>query len=313
MVPSSQDLSTPTLEALAERLNNWRRWPGADELGTINYITDKKIAEAARLVETGKVFALGVPLDRHGPQQSGTGRFNPIHLMTEVHTDPRPGGVGVADDVLFLPPQASTQWDALGHVSHRGRIYGDRSAELVNVHGAAAASIRAISARVVSRGVLVDLPRHLGVKALEPGYAITVRDLEAVVARERTVVGEGDVLLVRTGFMQQCRDQQWQGYTAGPAPGLGVETLEWIHGHRLAAIATDTAAVEVRPWQVEDVFAPFHVVAIVYMGLLLGEIFDLDELALDCTEDERYEFLFVAPPLPITGGVGSPINPYAIK
>jgi kynurenine formamidase len=96
-------------------------------------------------------------------------------------------------------------------------------------------------------------------------------------------------------------------------PGLGMSTIEWLHDHEIAAVATDTASLEVRPFDVEGIGVPFHAVAIVHMGLLLGEIFDMEELSAACRADGRYEFLLVAPPLASVGGVGSPVNPYAMK
>ena len=99
----------------------------------------------------------------------------------------------------------------------------------------------------------------------------------------------------------------------GAAPGLAFETLDWLQAKQVAAIATDTWGVEVRPNQTDEATQPWHWIAIPIMGLTLGEIFYLAELASDCAEDKRYEFLFVAPALPITGAVASPINPLAIK
>ncbi|MEO6025755.1 MAG: cyclase family protein, partial [Candidatus Binatia bacterium] len=105
----------------------------------------------------------------------------------------------------------------------------------------------------------------------------------------------------------------WQDYSGGPAPGLSLHCAEWLATHEIAGYATDTWGTEVIPNETPDVFQPLHCVAIVNMGMLVGEIFTLEELADDCAADGVYEFLFVAPPLPITGAVGSPINPQAIK
>ena len=99
----------------------------------------------------------------------------------------------------------------------------------------------------------------------------------------------------------------------GPAPGLSLTVAEWLATNEIAGYATDTWGTEVIPNETPDVFQPLHCVAIVNMGMLVGEIFNLDDLAADCAADGIYEFLFVAPPLPITGAVGSPINPQAIK
>ena len=104
-------------------------------------------------------------------------------------------------------------------------------------------------------------------------------------------------------------------YAGGDAPGLAFETLNWIHGHEVAAVASDTWGVEVRPNQTDETeaFQPWHWVAIPNIGLSVGEIFYLEKLAEDCADDSRYEFFFAAPPLPITGASGSAVNPIAIK
>ena len=158
------------------------------------------------------------------------------------------------------------------------------------------------------------MARQKGVKALEPGYAITVADLEATAAAQRVEVLPGDLLLVRTGHMSRYLDRNdWKHYDLDPFPGVSVHTAPWLHARQIAAIASDNYAVEVRPSEIAGFRNPFHVVAIPNMGLTLGEIFFLEELAADCAADGRYAFLLVAPPLPVTRGVGTPINPYALK
>jgi kynurenine formamidase len=133
-------------------------------------------------------------------------------------------------------------------------------------------------------------------------------------AAEQVAIGSGDALIVRTGQIAMCRDRgAWGDYAGGDAPGLAFETAEWVHRREIAAVATDTWGMEVRPNQVAGALHPLHQVFLPFMGLLVGEIFDLEALADDCAADSVYEFLFVAPPLPITGAVGSPINPLAIK
>jgi kynurenine formamidase len=115
-------------------------------------------------------------------------------------------------------------------------------------------------------------------------------------------------------MISMCRERgSWGDYAGGPAPGLSFHTAEWVHARELAAVATDTWAMEVQPNEIPDTYQPLHQVFIPNMGLTIGEIFNLDELADDCAADGVYEFFFVAPPLPITGAVGSPINPLAMK
>jgi len=302
------------LDELIAEVRNWGRWGPDDELGTLNLITPEKVVAACRAVRLGRVYPLGVELDRKtGPQATAPRRYNPIHFMDELPVDFRfPGDVGVADDVMVLPLQTSTQWDSLAHVSYARQLYNGHPETLVTSHGAQVNSIRSIAGAVTTRGVLVDVARLRGVDSLEPGDAVTGADLDAALAAQGTTVEVGDAVLVRTGFMARSRAVDWAGYH-GDAPGMGIDSVRWLRTRDIAAIATDTASLEVKPFDVEGVGVPFHAVALTQMGMLLGEIFDLDALAEACAADGVWDFLFVAPPLPVTGGVGSPVNPYAIR
>jgi kynurenine formamidase len=114
--------------------------------------------------------------------------------------------------------------------------------------------------------------------------------------------------------MAMCRARGgWGDYAGGDAPGLSFHTAEWLHAKQVAALATDTWGMEVRPNEIPNTYQPLHQILIPHMGMLVGEIFDLDALAADCARDRIWEFLFVAPPLPITGAVGTPVNPFAVK
>ena len=130
-----------------------------------------------------------------------------------------------------------------------------------------------------------------------------------------STVRRGDMVLVRTGQLGRVRRLgDWGGYAAGDAPGLSFTTLDWLHRTEIAAIASDTWGLEVRPYEfTEPAMSPLHQIAIPNMGLPLGEMWDLEELATDCAADGVHEFLLVAAPLPVTGAVGAPVNPIAIK
>ena len=267
------------------------------------------------------MISCALPFDQKGPQTGLAGRHNPIHLMLADGGDALagaqdflPGGFNYADDAVLMPLQCGTQWDALSHVFYDGRMYNDRDVKLVTSQGARANAIEKIADGVVGRGVLLDLPRFLRRPWLEDGTRILPEDLDACAEAFGVAIGSGDVLLVRTGMMTRCLEQKsWQGYCAGPAPGLSIHCARWLFEREIAAVATDTWGVEVRPNETPDCFQPLHMISLRNTGLLLGEIFYLDALARACAEDGRYEFLFTAPPLPITGAVGSPINPLAIK
>jgi hypothetical protein len=134
-----------TLRRLALQVRNWSKWGPEDEIGTLNYITPEKIAQASRLVTAGKVFALGIPLQRNGPQSGTRSRFNPIHSMFRDGGDqPRTPeevvelqGYGGSDDWIVMPLQCVTQWDSLAHVFDSGKMYNGYDATLVTSSGAA--------------------------------------------------------------------------------------------------------------------------------------------------------------------------------
>ena len=309
-----------TVRDLARRLRNWGKWGTDDEIGTLNYITPDKIVQAAGLVKQGKVLSLAIPFDSNGPQSGFGGRTNPLHFMLQDGGDVASGAqdfipaLRYCDDAVTMPLQCATQWDALSHIYFDGKMYNDHGPEWVNSNGARVNSIDKLKAKVVSRGVLLDIPRSKQKRWLEPGEAIYPSDLDAAAARQKVAVGRGDIVLIRTGQIAQVRSQgSWGQYAGGPAPGLSLSVAEWLAKNEIAGYATDTWGTEVIPNETADVFQPLHCVAIVNMGMLVGEIFDLEELAADCAADGVYEFMFVAPPLPVTGAVGSPINPQAIK
>lgn len=305
----------------ANRYSNWGRWGEDDQRGALNLVTPDKVAAAARLARTGKVISLGLPFDSNGPQSGRWGgRWNPIHTMLQSGGDIELGAqdhlahARYTDDAVSMPLQCATQWDALAHVFFEGRMYNGYPTSDVDGFGAKHNGIENQRADVVSRGVLLDIPRLLDRPWLEDGEAITPEQLDACLARQDLQVGPGDVVLIRTGQLAHVRDRgYWGEYDGGPAPGLGARTIPWFAERQVAAYATDTWGTEVLPNDTDGVFQPLHIVLLVHVGVLIGEIFDLEELGVDCAGDGVYEFLFVAPPLPITGAVGSPINPLAVK
>jgi kynurenine formamidase len=305
---------------LAERLSNWGRWGPDDQLGTVNHIDADCVRQAAQLVRTGKVISCALPYDQNGPQDGSFGRVNPIHTMLQDGGDTWGQrdlpNIGYADDAVYMPLQAGTQWDALSHIFFRGCMYNGYPRERVTSSGATLNGIEQWTDKIVTRGVLLDIARFRDKEWLEPGEGIDAPTLSACAESVGITVRRGDVLLVRTGNIAQARATgTWGTFCAGPAPGLALSTCEWIADSAIAGIATDTWGMEVVPNETDpaELRQPLHVVLIVHMGLLVGEIFDLDALAADCAGDGVYEFLFVAPPLPFTGAVGSPLNPIAIK
>jgi kynurenine formamidase len=308
----------------ADAYRNWGRWGEDDVLGTLNFIDDAKRLAAAGLVKDGTVVSLAQRFDTDGPQKGWRRRTNPVHTMTDTGVDAEranqgfPHGMGGADDVIAMPLQCSTQWDGLGHIFDHGAAWnGRRAGDVVTSEGDLVTGIEHAASVVVSRGVLLDLGRHLepATGELPDGYAITAADLDACILAQgpSAAVGRGDIVLVRTGHYARTRREGWGDYAGGPAPGLSVTTAGWLHRSEIAAIATDTWGFEVRPNEFDvPAFQPLHQIVIPNMGLTIGEMWNLDELADACAERGRWEFLLSAPPLPITGAVGSPINPVAL-
>ena len=308
------------LRATAGRCKNWGKWGPDDEAGTLNYITPEDVVTAAGLIRRGKCFALGLNFDRHGPQLGLWGnRFNPIHTMLATGTDAVAGNqdagkLRYADDMVSLPLQCGTQWDALGHIFYDETMWNGYDARLVDSNGAQKNGIHKVRDRMVGRGVLLDVARHHGVEFFEDGTAIVNEDLDACAEAQGVEIKRGDFVIVRTGQMEQRLEVgEWGGYAGGDAPGLAFETAEWIYEKEIAAICTDTWGCEVRPNETQDASQPWHWVVIPMIGITMGEIFYLKDLAADCAEDKVYEFFFCGPPLPVTKAVGSPINPMAIK
>lgn len=292
--------------------NNWGRWGADDQRGTTNLLTPERVAAAAQLVRTGKRFSLGLPVG--GPPTPG---FRPAveHLFTATTGDKVLGEfIQYSDDWLVMNTQATTQLDGLAHFGAKDLLYNGYWAGLVTAtSGARRLGMHHQANGVVGRGVLLDVARQLSLERLEPGFAIDGDLLAATAEQQGVEVRAGDILLVRTGHLGWWFALEDRSSFVGSDPGLSPRAIPWLAERDVALVATDTLAVEVLP--PEEGLPPLalHVGALRDLGLLLGELFDLDELAADCAEDRVYEFFFVAAPLPIVNGVASPLNPIAIK
>ncbi|MEI2277181.1 cyclase family protein [Paenarthrobacter ilicis] len=312
-----------SITAAAEQYNNWGRWGEGDVLGTLNFIDAGKRIEAAALVTSGEAFSLSQPFDTNGPQKGWRRRTNPVHTMTDTGVDAErgnqgfPHGFGGADDVIAMPLQCSTQWDGLGHIFDRGKAWNGRAAgDVVTSEGDLVTGIETAAAKIVTRGVLLDVGRALGTDGeLPDGFAITPEHLEQTIQAQgaSSQVRRGDIVIIRTGQYSRVRRDGWGDYAGGSAPGLSFTTAPWLHASEIAGIATDTWGFEVRPNEFEGAFQPLHQIAIPNLGLFLGEMWDPDALAEACALDGRYDFMVTAAPLPITGAVGSPVNPIAVR
>ena len=302
------------LKSLAARVSNTGRWGPDDERGTLNLITPEAVLRGVAAVRQGVVFSLSIPYDADGPQTGAIpGRTNPEREMLMVNTafTGDPSDFCTSDDKVTMGVQAATHWDALAHVSYEGRLYNDVPASVVSAAGAARLGIDRYGP-VVSRGVLADVARLHGVDHFDSGYAITADDLSGAVAAAGVSVAPGDILLVRTGQMHWLRSGDRDRF-GSPSPGLSTQSVEWLHDHDIAAVATDTLVFEVFPCEDPAVLLPVHLLHLVDMGLPQGQLWALDDLAAHCAADAQYDFLLTATPLPLTASTGGPVAPTAIK
>lgn len=312
------------LEEYIAHHSNWGRWGNDDEIGTANFVLAAHVLTARHAVRRGQIVSLSLELGAAGPQTGANGRFNCLRYSVATGTDhalgrqswggaPIPLEMGFADDTVVLHLQSATHWDSLCHIFRRGRMYHGYPASDCSSVGSTRNGLERLAGRLVGRGVLLDVPRTKGLEWLEDGYAITSEDLEEAAEHAGLRVGEGDILLLRTGQLARCRREGWGHYAGGDAPGLSLFTIPWPHERRIAAVASDTWGVEVRPNEPKGGFQPFHMLAIVYMGLILGEMFDLERLAELCAEDGVYGALFSGAPVPFVGAAGGPAAPVAIR
>ena len=253
-------------DRLAEQLRNWGRWGEADQRGALNHIGPQTLKNAAAEVRDGKLFNLGLAFDRNGPQL-GRGRFNPMVYPTDLFTPLNPAvpGVCFADDVIHMPLQCATQWDALAHVHYDGQLYnGCIARDCLTQKGALKMGIDHLAAPgIASRGVLVDIARLKGVERLAQDYAITVDDLNAACETQGVSVGVGDILLVRTGHIRAFTADGDRAKFMGLQPGLSYACAEWAHDKSLAAVAADNMAVELLH---PEVFASETAAAVPHAG-----------------------------------------------
>jgi kynurenine formamidase len=304
---------TRDFRELGRDLSNWGRWGGDDERGTLNHISPPAVVAAARLVQRGEIFDLSIPINAKTPQP-GNLRTPPIRLMSETGADQQMrGGFHFADDYVFMALQAATQWDALCHVYYDEQLYNGYPASEVSIHGGRRCSIDKLEHGVVGRGVLLDAPRHFDIPWLERGQAISPDDLDAMVAAQGVEITSGDVLLLRTGWWHRYASEGETREVMSGEPGLALECASWLARHEIAAVACDNYAVEAIPPADRSAALALHMVLIRDLGMTLGEMFDLEELAADCAADRRYEFLFCGARLNFTGAAGTPVAPFAIK
>ena len=291
-----------------ERVTNWGRWGDDDERGALNLLTPDAVRGGAAAVTTGKVYSLGIPIQSTGvPLLDYRGTPMRLTLMNESD-DGRFGmygaveGTGAHEDILVFASHTTSHMDALCHVYENHQHYnGVAASEMKTNTGAGRLGIEKVGG-FAGRGVLLDFPKLKGVPWLEPGYMITASDLDAAEQAQGVTVGSGDIVLLRTGYLDMWFEQSGdEGYAQ---PGIGFDAAAWLADRDIVAVGSDNAAVEVIPFDRDD-FLGVHKVLLVQRGIYMLEFLNLAELAAD----ECYTGLLSVAPLKVTGATGSPINP----
>lgn len=282
-----------------------------DALGTLNHLTDSRRLEATASVVEGRTVNLSLPLNEPSPAP-----FARSALRHEIYPT---SSFSWDDRLTNLDMQASTQWDGLLHVRHREfGFYGGRHddpapADKLGID-------RWVDHGIVGRGVLVDVENHL--RSVGRQYdpldvvAVTADDVRDALDSQHVVLREGDVLCLRFGWLgavtQQVGDRRRDALDTSTGAGLhaGADTARLLWDAGVAAVATDNPAVEVQPGDREVGY--LHHRLLTMLGMPLGELFVLDELATRCRRRGRWDFLFVSVPLNVPGAIGSPANALAV-
>ncbi|MEK7777420.1 MAG: cyclase family protein [Chloroflexota bacterium] len=292
-------------------LSNWGRWGPDDMLGTLNLITPKKRAQAARLVRQGITVSCARPIlpDLTADVTS----IPPIHYMTSSgETVPATGAGGTGDFVgIVFHGLSITHIDTPSHQFWNGKMFNGKPAAAVTAQQrATVGGVDLVKDGILTRGVLLDIAALKGKPWLEAGEAVFPEDLEAAEKAQGVHLGEGDALLVRMGWYKR-RVEVGPPTAAQGRPGLHASTLPWLH-KRGISIALADASWDAGPSGYAGIRIPVHTVGIVFMGLWLIDAGNCEEVVEVCRRLNQWEFMFVVAPLRWPNATGSPVSPLAV-
>lgn len=323
--------------------STWGDWGPDDQLGRMNLVDRTKVLQGIAEVKEGRTFCLSLPLDLPGGNVLSPVRFPPVLRPVIRNNEPyfnydwrktneRLTDIA-ADDAVLLHTQYSTQWDALAHRGARFDVMGDGHAIPVYYNGFRAGDDLELRADgtsmahrlgvehmaahgVQGRGVLVDLFTHCGESPRqEVGYDRLMRIMEA----DGVEVEQGDMLCLWTGLdrmilrMAGMPDETLK-HACAVLDGRDERLLQWITDSGVAVIASDNLAVEAVGKPLPEgatTSLPLHEHCLFKLGINLGELWHLAELAQWLRANGRSRFLLTAPPLRLTGAVGSPVTAIA--
>jgi kynurenine formamidase len=298
-------------------LSNWGRWGTEDELGTLNLITPAKRLAAARLVRDGVPVTCARPIVTEVTPDT---TFQVMRFMVDSgegrDTAPRERLLarrGASEFIgMVFHGYTVTHVDTPAHFFWDGRLYNGRSCNLITSReGATVEAVELLHDGVVSRGVLLDVARARGVPWLEPGEGVMPEDLEAAERAQGVRVETGDILLVRTGYYGRRLAEGPVNPTQAGSPGPHAALAPWLRERGVAMWGSDTHN-DVTPTPYPGMGHPFHIVALVGLGLWLIDNMNLEDIAEACAERRRWEFMLTLAPLRLRNVTGSPVNPIAL-
>jgi kynurenine formamidase len=298
------DMTAEEFRELFDAVSNWGRWDDRGERGALNHLTPARTAAAARLVRSGTTITLSQPLRTEA-------RLD-VPEPADHHMTMLPGDDGFAKDYIGVDyhNDGHSHIDAFCHVAFNGLLFDGTPDSSITANGAHADAIDVLKDGLVGRGVLLDVPRTRGVPWIEPGEHVFREDLEAAERTQEVLVEAGDILLVRTGHSRRLAELgPWD--TPRAKAGLHPRAVSFLADRCVAALGSDGNS-DTAPSTTEGVGFPIHVLALNAMGVHLFDYLQFEDVARHCEAAQRWEFLFVAAPLRIVGGTGSPINPTAI-
>src|SRR5262245_57531305 len=287
-------------DELFQRVKNWGRWGKDDQLGSANLVTVAKRKQAVALVKSGVTVSLA-----HNPlTERAEDNANPFeHTMLRGNSMDR--------YAVAYHGYAHSHIDALCHILYKDQTYNGYARADVNTDkGCTKLGIDNLKSGIVTRGVLVDIPRLKGVEFLEPSTPIYIEDLEAWEKKAGVKLSAGDALLLRTGrWARRAKLGPWN--VGQNAAGLHASVAPWIKERGVALVGSDVAS-DVTPSQVESVTLPIHTLLITALGINLLDNQDLEAVAESAAKLNRWEFMLTFGPVPVTGGTGFPLNALAI-
>jgi len=287
-------------DQMFNQVKNWGRWGPNDQLGAANLITEAKRKQALGVAKTGVTVSLA-----HNPlTEAAPDNFSPFkHTMNK--------GFSTDTYEVSYHGYAHSHIDALCHITYKNQTYnGYPQSEVQTEKGCTKLGIHNLKNGIVTRGILIDIPRLRNLPYLEPGTPVFVEDIEAWEKKAGIKVSSGDAIFLRTGrWARRAKLGPWNipqnaaGYHASIAP--------WLKERGVSFLGSDDAQ-DVTPSLVEGMALPVHTLAITALGIDIFDNQDLEAVGETAAKLNRWEFLLTVAPVPVTGGTGFPVNALAI-